>query len=122
MFLNFLLQEALISIYSHSIGTMNAVWVFWSRTATSFSINTWHSRSGSTSSCPGTQKLPGAPKSNTRNLPIQHIMVMMLPNHVKDSFCLREQDGHSYTLEFGRNSRRSNGRQFYFLFMRNFIS
>ena len=117
----FPLIEPLISTYSCNTGKMNEVWFLWSRIATCFSINIGYSGSGSIASQPSTLLCLVCLSLNHWAIhPGDH--AMMLSNHVKNSFCPKEQHSHSFTPEFSRNSRTQSGSQFDFYFMRNFIS
>lgn len=99
---------------------MNEVRILWSRTATCFSVNIGYSGSGSMASKLSTLCLVCLSLKHWAIHPGDH--AMMPSNHVKNSFCPKEQHSYSCTLEFGRNSRTYSGRQFDFYFMRKFIS
>lgn len=112
--------EPLISTHSCNIGKMNEAWILWSRIATSFSVNTGYSGSGSIASEPSTLCLVCLSLKYWAIHPGDH--AMRLSDHVKNSFCPKEQYSHSFTPEFSRNSRTQSGSQFDFYFIRNFIS
>lgn len=112
--------EPLISTHSCNIGKMNEAWILWSRIATSFSVNTGYSGSGSIASEPSTLCLVCLSLKYWAIHPEDH--AMRLSDHVKNSFCPKEQYSHSFTPEFSRNSRTQSGSQFDFYFIRDFIS